>query len=142
MKHETVLEYSNEIISLLFHYCMRIESTGAVRRKEAQIDFIEMIASPQIIHEDSFWNDRGDPLYDQAYEPNRLQARIDMLLRVGILKKYNQDPVSKTISKGTICYILQYKQVKGLIYSILPPSEWGFESLLRTGDESFLNFII
>lgn len=144
MNYEEAFEYSNEIVSLLFHYCMRIESTGALRRKEVNINSIEMIASPQIVEKDSYWNDHTTELGGEIAGPNRLEAGIELLARNGVLKRaqLGMGVTARKAGSPSPSYYLEYKRLPLTIHSIVPPSEWGVEFLLRTGDDDFVDFII
>lgn len=144
MNYEEALGYSNEIISLLFHYCMRIEPTGALRRKETKIDSIEMIAAPQIVDTNSYWNDHASDLGYEVVGSNRLEAGIQLLVGNGVLKRIRDagSITARTAVSPTPCYGLQYRQVTVIVYPVIAPSDWGVEFLLRTGDDDFVDFLV
>lgn len=142
MDYEEALRCSNEIVSLLFHYCMRIESTGPLRRKEIYIDSVELIASPQIVDSTSYWNEDSDDL--EKVGPNRLEAGIERLVNEGVLGRVSSNP-GKTPPVVDILsprYDLQYRQTKVIVYSVFQPSDWGVQFLLHTGDNDFVDLVI
>jgi hypothetical protein len=144
VNYEDGLEYSNEITSLLFHYCMRIEPTGTLRRKERDIKSVEMIASPQIVEEDSYWNDQASDLMGEPGGSNRLEAGLRLLQGKGVLGPVQRSegiatPLAGFHGSG---YSLQYKNATIIIHAVASPSAWGVESLLCTGDEDFVAFLV
>ena len=143
MNYEEGLEHSNEIIGLLFRYCARIEPTGSLRRKESRIDSIEMIASPQLVEADSYWNDGASSLTGEVPGPDRLDAGIRLLERNGALKQVRRLGTSAlSPDVPSAGYALIYRQATVVIYTVAPPAQWGVEFVLRTGDDDFVDFIV
>jgi DNA polymerase/3'-5' exonuclease PolX len=122
---------------------MRIEATGALRRKETSIDSIEMIASPQTVKKNGYWNDQAVNLGGEIAGSNRLEAGIELLTRKGVMKRFQGNPgtTDYATESPSSCYSLQYKQVTVTIYSVASHSDWGVEFLLRTGDNDFVDFL-
>jgi DNA polymerase/3'-5' exonuclease PolX len=138
--HEEGLEYANEVTSLLFHYCMRIEPTGALRRRQIVLDTIEMLASPQIVEGESYWDDEASELAGEAPGSDRLGAGIRVLEQKGVLRLVqNQQPADASQSSG---YGFHYREASIIVHTVTPPSRWGIESLLCTGDDDFVAFIL
>jgi DNA polymerase/3'-5' exonuclease PolX len=143
MNYEEGLEYSNEITSLLFRYCMRIEPTGALRRKESRIHSVEMIAAPQILGENNYWSKGASDLMGEAPGLDRLDVGIRQLERNGVLKKVHKR--SRTSRRQNIQgagYSMRYREATVTIRTVTPPSEWGVEFLLCTGDGDFVDFLL
>lgn len=143
MNYEEALACSNEITSLLFHYCMRIQPTGALRRKEASVDPVEMIASPQVVETNSYWSTERSDLGGEAPGADRLEAGIRLLVAKGALNRVQNyaDDSPLRESGQTLPYVLSYRQATVVIYRVVKPSDWGLEFLLHTGDDDFVRFL-
>jgi len=123
---------------------MRIEATGALRRKEAGLHSIEMIASPQEVKKYGYWNNQVVDLGGEIAGTNRLEAGVELLTRRGVLKRLPSG-LGRT-DYATECpssrYSLQFKQAPVTIYSVTSYLDWGVEFLLHTGDDDFVDFIV
>jgi len=143
VNYEDALAYSNEITSLLFRYCMRIQPTGALRRKEAVVDSIEMIASPQVVGTNSYWTSKGSDLSGEIPGMDRLEAGVSLLVAKGALNRLPDRADFSRIggSHRPPPYVLSYRRATVVVYRVIAPSDWGIEFLLRTGDDDFLEFL-
>ena len=143
MDYDEALAYSNEIVSLLFRYCMRLQSTGALRRKEVKVDPVEMLACPQVVEANSYWNQAHRP----GGEPpgrDRLEAGIAALAQKGALKLVESSRAASFpagAGRGPR-YLLEYRGALVVVYTVNRLSEWGVEFLLRTGDDDFVEFLV
>jgi DNA polymerase/3'-5' exonuclease PolX len=116
---------AHEIIGLIGDACERIEVVGSVRRKVQTVHDVELLCTPR-------YATRTD-LFGGASSFNVLEETTAKLRESGLVASMAWGPRLKR-------FVYAGQQVE--LYIVLPPSQWGLASIVRTGPADFSHQVV
>lgn len=124
-----------QLINILRPHVARIASAGSIRRNEAVVGDIELVAEPTMVPLPQLRNlfDTEPPSYISALDrfAAALPAKGDLIL----------DPVLKR--NGPRYKRLLYLQTIAVdLFIVQPPAQWGALLAIRTGDRDFSHLLV
>lgn len=130
LKLNDAIAVANRLQSELAPVCRRIETTGAIRRRQMKVWTIKFLMIPSITH------DPSPTLFpEDAPQVNRLLEKLDQMVENGTLGKRLDD-------KGQTCWggVHQKASFEGIdvdFHSVMDPAQWGHLMAFHTGPTEF-----
>jgi DNA polymerase/3'-5' exonuclease PolX len=122
---------AQSLVNLLAPACARIEIAGSIRRRRPEVGDIELVAQP--IQRLEIFTPAGQ-LFPECGWRNLLDARLEELLAVDVIRKHPTDP------KWGEKYRKLWQPDAGVqidLFILTPPAEWGPALVIRTGPADF-----
>lgn len=129
------VQLKNELVNILRPHVARIASAGSIRRNEAVVWDIELLAEPTMVP-----LPRPRSLFDT--EPPEMVSALDRFA-AALPEKGDLvlDPVQKR--NGPRYKRLRYRQTVAVdLFIVLPPAQWGALLAIRTGDREFSHVLV
>ena len=117
-----------ELIAQLEPACERILTVGSVRRKKPEVHDLQLLCQPRLTAQHDLFGEEID-------HTNHLDDAVAGLMTAGLLA-HRLDTHGRH-AYGTRYKRLTYKGVGLDLFSCLAPAQWGIQSLIRTGPDTF-----
>lgn len=129
MPRRDALNHAVSILDRLEPHCERIEVAGSIRRQAETVKDIEIVCVPRLVVS------RADLFGNPVDYTNPLEDYLDDLRAEGVVA----DRLDKN---GRPAWGDRYKRMlwNGIavdLFTVLPPSQWGMQLLIRTGPHDF-----
>lgn len=126
MRNDNASRIAFDLMEELSPKCSKIAIGGSIRRREPEVNDIEIIAEPtNVPKRDLFGEQPHYPLLDY--------------LREGFIARDGNGFEKRRMIKGDKRYF-QFALVEGIVldlFVVLPPAQWGVMMVIRTGPEDF-----
>lgn len=122
--------WARDVVELLRPACSRIEIAGSIRRLEAYVGDIEIVAAPR-------FEETTDGIWSEPAQHDLLAARLLELRGVlgpRVVTVHRADGTEEASSRvGDRYQALDYEGVPVDLFIVRPPAEWGVLFTIRTG---------
>lgn len=135
MRHDSALKIAEALVEYFRPVCIRIEIAGSIKRWKPEVKDIEIIAVPDLTPLRLQKLEFGKPI------PRIYKTHLDQLL--GNMELENPGRVS--LAKNGERYkkiILKDSDIVLDLFLVLPPAQWGVQSVIRTGPAEFSHWMV
>lgn len=133
MNHSTAFTIAQSLVEHLRPACTRIEIKGSLARQKPDVGDIEILAVPDLTPVPRARLEFGKPI------PRLYKTALDKLL-----DEMCDDRAIKMLADGDRFkkLWLNYAGIKVDLFLNIPPSQWGVQSVIRTGPEDFSHWVV
>jgi len=133
MNHSAALKVAESLVEHLRPVCTRIEIKGSLSRLKPEVGDIEILAAPDLAPVPRARLEFGKPI-PRSYN-TALDKLVDEMRKDGaILLQADGDRYKKLW--------LNYAGIQVDLFINIQPSQWGVQSVIRTGPEDFSHWVV
>ena len=133
MKHAIAMKAAEALVEQLRPVCTRIEIRGSLARLKPEVGDIEILASPNLTPVPRPMLKFGQPI-PRAYNTH-LDKLVDELYKAGAIQLEKDGDRLKH-------FYLKEAGIGVDLFINIAPSDWGVQSVIRTGPKDFSHWIV